>query len=197
MKYRVSGCFERGMVLITSLLLLVVVTILGVALFRSFGVDEKIAGNNREKQLALNYAESAEQYAEWWLMTGANGAGFAVINNCGTTVLTATVTAPLGQACLNAIPPTNLTTPSSWTSRVDYTPPNLGVTNLTSYYKPPAFYINYFGNNGLGNYYRIDAVGYGGSPNTVAIVESTFRCSQKITGFSGPGNKPPPLPTSC
>jgi len=40
---------QRGMVLITALLLLIVVTILAVGMFRSFGLDEKIAGNTREK----------------------------------------------------------------------------------------------------------------------------------------------------
>ena len=36
---------QRGMVLVSSLLLLVVVTILAIGLFRSFGLDEKIAGS--------------------------------------------------------------------------------------------------------------------------------------------------------
>ena len=41
-------------------------------MFRSFGMQEKIAGNMREKQRALQAAVSAEQYAEWWLSnTGA------------------------------------------------------------------------------------------------------------------------------
>jgi type IV pilus assembly protein PilX len=40
---------QGGMVLITALLLLIVVTILAVGMFRSFGLDEKIAGNMREK----------------------------------------------------------------------------------------------------------------------------------------------------
>ena len=34
----------RGMVLVTALLMLIVVTILALAMFRSFGLDEKIAG---------------------------------------------------------------------------------------------------------------------------------------------------------
>jgi type IV pilus assembly protein PilX len=61
---------ERGMVLISSLLLLLVVTILAVAIFRNYGMEEKIAGNTREKQRALHAAESAQQYAEWWLSSG-------------------------------------------------------------------------------------------------------------------------------
>jgi type IV pilus assembly protein PilX len=55
---------QRGMVLVTALLLLIVVTILAVGMFRSFGLDERMAGNVREKNRALNTAESAEQAAE-------------------------------------------------------------------------------------------------------------------------------------
>ena len=93
-----SGSHQRGVVLVTSLLLLVVVTILAVGLFRSFGIDEKIAGNTREKQIALNAAESAEQYAEWWLSTGAGGTGGLVIINC-----TVPVSFMVGQACSNQL----------------------------------------------------------------------------------------------
>ena len=58
---------QRGMVLVTSLLLLLVVTMLAISMFRSMGLDEKIAGNMRDKQRALNAAETAEQFAESWL----------------------------------------------------------------------------------------------------------------------------------
>lgn len=61
---------QRGMALITSLLLLVVMTILALSMFRSYGMQEKIAGNVREKQRALNAAVSAQQYAEWALTNG-------------------------------------------------------------------------------------------------------------------------------
>jgi len=71
----------RGMVLVTALLMLIVVTILALAMFRSFGLDEKIAGNLREKQRALSAAETAEQYAEYWLTTGGGSAN-AVLGVC-------------------------------------------------------------------------------------------------------------------
>jgi len=44
---------QTGMVLVTSLLLLIVVTLLAVGMFRSFGLDEKIAGNVRERDLRI------------------------------------------------------------------------------------------------------------------------------------------------
>ncbi len=58
------------MALITGLLLLVVVTVIAVTMFRSFGSEQQIAGNVREKQRAFNAAVSAQQYGEWWLVNG-------------------------------------------------------------------------------------------------------------------------------
>ena len=76
------GRREGGLVLISSLLLLVVVTILAVGLFQNFGIQEKIAGNLREKQRALAAAEAAQEYAEWWLAQGNGSTGIT----CSTTV---------------------------------------------------------------------------------------------------------------
>ena len=63
---------QHGVVLVTSLLLLLVVTIMALSMFRSFGIQEKIAGNVREKQRAVQAAVSAQQYAEWWLGAKSN-----------------------------------------------------------------------------------------------------------------------------
>ena len=60
------------MVLVSSLLLLIVVTIIALSMFRSFGIQEKIAGNMREKQRALQAAVSAEVYAEVWLQSNGS-----------------------------------------------------------------------------------------------------------------------------
>ena len=67
-----AGTRERGIALVTTLLLLVIITILALSMFRSFGTQEKIAGNIREKDRALHAAETAQQFAEWWLLQGTN-----------------------------------------------------------------------------------------------------------------------------
>ncbi len=165
---------EDGFVLVTSLLLLVVVTILALALFRGFGLDEKIGGNVREKGRALNAAESAQQYAEWWLSQGNGSTGITC---------TSVVSSAVGQVCANPIGTTNaayLTVP--WSAGVTYAPPNMILTGAATapppgtYYAYPVFYIQYLGLTpaGNGSVFKIDAVGYGGSPNAVAIVESTY-----------------------
>lgn len=185
-----GSALQRGMVLVTSLLLLVVVTVLAIGLFRSFGMDEKIAGNTREKQRALQAAVSAQQFAEWWLSVGNT----ALPVNCA-----ATVTAPTVQVCSNVLPTVmggaqNIAA-VPWTANgtttgtpvgVTYTPPSMTGSIQTgsniaagTYYASPVFYISYLGigtgaNGASGSLYQVDAVGYGGSPNTAAVVESTY-----------------------
>jgi type IV pilus assembly protein PilX len=178
---------QRGMVLVSSLLLLVVVTILAIGLFRNFGLDEKIAGNTREKQRALQAAVSAQQYAEWVLSVGNNltmiSCSGAYAATAGVPVCTNTLsTAVSGSANIAVVP---------WlvggvATQVNYTPPNMTTANTAStigagtYYSAPAFYISYLGttqasgSTPAGALFQIDAVGYGGSPNTVAVVESTY-----------------------
>jgi type IV pilus assembly protein PilX len=185
---------ERGMVLITALLLLIVVTILAVGMFRSFGLDEKIAGNSREKQRALNAAETAEQYAEYWL---ANGTNNSTITCTGTAIISASN--PIGQICTNTLPtvvPNVAQVPwqiAGANVAVTYTPAAPTAMNVTgllpaagTYYAAPAYYISYLGisANGLQTYYQIDAVGYGGSPDTAAVVESTYVLQQSTKCLS-------------
>jgi type IV pilus assembly protein PilX len=187
----VSSRRERGMVLVTALLLLVVVTILAVGMFRSFGLDEKIAGNVREKNRAMNAAVTTENYAEYWLTQSSN-ATTGISCAAGAPVI-----APAGQVCTAV---TGLFNPFSnglgsatslpWPTQVTYTPSAPSAANATptpmnitggaggagNYYLAPAYYITYLGEGSdkQGVVYQIDAVGYGGSADTAAVVESTY-----------------------
>jgi len=179
------AAYQKGIALITSLLLLLVVTILAVAMFRGYGIQGKIAGNVREKERALHAAESAQQYAEWWLTQSNNSA-------TPPTTCAATLDANLGQGqiCSNvlstAVQPGKITSLLPWQ---DSSGNQLGVTYLpldmtasasspaqNSYYKKPTFYISDLGvsADAQGEIYQIDAVGYGANPSSVAVVESTF-----------------------
>ncbi len=166
------------MVLIVSLLLLAVVTLLAVMMFRAFGVEERIAGNVRDKERALSAAETAQQYAEWWLAQGNGSTGVT----CNGVVAPNT-----SQVCANP-----LTNASSlpWTVGtasvgVTYTQPGMvlnGASTAGTYYQYPTYYISYLGltPNGLGSVYQIDAVGYGTNPVTAAIVESTYAVTSSV-----------------
>jgi len=184
-----SHHLQRGVVLVTSLLLLVVVTIMALSMFRSFGIQEKVAGNMREKQRALQAAVSAQTYAEQWLINNAATSAPAVCNS----LLNAN--AQQGQICSNqlwlSLPAgvTVATVPwavgTATNVGVKYIPPgmNVAAVNQTapsnnSYAVAPTFYISDAGTsadaNVPGEVYQIDAVGYGASSNTAAVVESTY-----------------------
>jgi type IV pilus assembly protein PilX len=151
-------------------------------MFRSFGMQEKIAGNVREKQRALHAAESAQQYAERWLATNATFGG----------TCTALLSANLGQGQICSAPMVNLNDHTAIASLpwpgvgVTYNPVDgtgAGMMNVAAagsaqdtYYSLPQFYIYDVGpsKDGQGELYQVDALGYGANPNAVAIVESTF-----------------------
>jgi type IV pilus assembly protein PilX len=184
------------MVLVSSLLLLLIVTIMALSIFRSYGVQEKIAGNMREKQRALQSAISTQQYAEWWLINQsgaaqavANGIANSLAIGCGGVSLTAVT--PFGQSTGGQIC-TSLTAVAAPTSvpyatQVNYLPPNMNITGDTTnypassdvYFATPGFSIADLGTvaNGRGEVYKIDAYSYGLTAATVAVVESTLQIS--------------------
>jgi len=196
--YRVRHS-QRGVVLVSSLLLLLVVTIMALSMFRSFGIQEKVAGNMREKQRALQAAESAQQFAELWL-----------INNSATTVPAAcnsllSANAGLGQICSNKLwqsLPAGVTVATvPWAVAgaanvgVTYVPPGMNVaaasaSNANAYFGAPTFYISDSGvsvdPNVPGEVYQIDAFGYGGNGNTAAVVESTYAVYSSSSNRGGP-----------
>lgn len=188
---------QRGMALITAMLLLVVVTIMALSMFRSYGTQERLAGNTRDKQRAINAAISAQQYAESLLASGAAPA----TGTCPAGLLPSLTS---GEVC-NAVLADFSKVP--WTAGNTYTQFTSnqinGVSNVTSaigtadkagqsasYALAPAFYITDLGANAgspPGEVYQVDALGYGGSANTVAVVESTF-----VIGTNSPRDETQP-----
>ena len=196
---------QDGMALIAGLLLLLVVTILGIGMFRSFGTQAKIAGNTREKQRALHAANDAQVYAEWWV-SQPGGGNATMGSTCNKTVQvtnpTTHVTDPtLVQVCSNQLTPStvNLTNGTNgavgqWTEAANgnpvgflYAPTGISTSGSDPYYQVPMFYIAFL--NGTYdkqsgtqiNNYRIEASGYGGTTNTVAVVESTYQAQVTYT----------------
>jgi Tfp pilus assembly protein PilX len=168
------------MALTSALLLLLVTTMLGVAMFRSFGFLESVAGNTREKQRATHAAEVAQNYAET-AMT-ANGA----INTlktpvtCNNLTVTDLTQIPI---CSNA-----MANPAviPWTSYVSYTPPQMTTGQagtLDNYVVPPQFYISFVTSSydkvsgAQTGTFLIDALGYAGTKNSAAVVESGYNVS--------------------
>ncbi len=192
MTARVRGALrQRGLVLISSLLLLLIITILAVSMFHSFGIQERIAGNVREKQRATHAAEEAQQYAEWWLTSSAGSATSATTcgqllnanNNEGQICSNVLATSGANNAGVN--PATVPWEISGTPVGVTYTPPGMvvqGAAEVGTYVQSPVFYISSLGicADGVGSCYQIDAVGYGGTTATISVVESTYEISSGV-----------------
>ena len=188
---------QRGVVMVASLLLLLVVTIMALSMFRSFGMQEKIAGNMREKQRALQAAETAQEFAEQWLITNGNSTTAPVA--C-SSLLNANI--GQGQICSNKLPTVVANVASvPWQIAnanvgVLYVPPgmNVGTASVSNvnatYSSAPSFYISDAGAsadaNVPGEIFKIDAVGYGANGNTAAVVESTFAVYASSSNRGGP-----------
>ncbi|HEY2419466.1 MAG TPA: PilX N-terminal domain-containing pilus assembly protein [Steroidobacteraceae bacterium] len=196
---------QRGIVLVASLLLLLIVTVMALSIFRSFGIQEKIAGNMREKQHALQAANSTQQYAEWWLanQSPAPRAVAAGIASAADVQCSAVLDANLGQGqiCLNSLVAVASLTPNAgaWPASganvgVLYTPTGLNFTgNVTNslvtdvYYARPRFYISDVGPlaSGRGEVYQVDAYSYGLGSTAVAEVESTVAITCQVCNVGG------------
>jgi type IV pilus assembly protein PilX len=198
---------QLGMVLVSGLLLLVVVTIMALSIFRSFGVQERIAGNMREKQRALAAANSTQQYAEWWLATQSfapraisEGVAADAAVVCPNTLLDANQFQ--GQICLNSlISLSGLSSLALWPTNAStvlageaYTPPGFNFTGavintgvLDVYFARPRFYIADVGSlpTGRGEVYQVDAYSFGESASTVAVVESTVAITCLVCNVGG------------
>jgi Tfp pilus assembly protein PilX len=97
--------------------------------------------------------------------------------------------------CSNGLTPSTVTlTSGGWTEAVNgksvgfaYTPNGLSTSGTDPYFQVPMLYVAYL--NGTydkesgtqTNNYRIEAAGYGGTANTVAVVESTYQAQITYT----------------
>ena len=188
---------ERGMVLITTILLLVVVTLLALAMLRGVGLETRIAGNVMDKQRAMQAATSSETYAEQWL-----------VNNVGTNSLTVCSSATFTTTASPEICSNTLATSTDALSAA-VVPWNIGGSAIGYSYNPVSGTSNLFGTSGGANSYaaaptvyiadlgtdatyanaidyQVDAWSYGGGTATIAVVESTYQIRYTASGGGGP-----------
>lgn len=167
---------ERGFVLITGLLFLIAFTVLGLAMLRSFGLQERIAGNTQDKQRAFSAAHGALQLAERWLADG-NGGGTG--EDCEGVVDASDFKSI--RVCAASLPDAAML---PWGTRADFRFPGMSVAaggvaadGDINYRAAPGLHISYLGvgPDGSSKLYRVTAFSYGGDASTAAVVQSTYR----------------------
>lgn len=186
---------ERGIVLPTAMIILLVVSILAVSMLRSFGNFERIADNTRDKQRAFNAAQNALQYGEWWLTQGNATPGAPC-----DRAYSADTTPGTSRVCTNALISTASTATQAQVSAVPwktsggvpfgnyFTPPGMVGKISTSggadsYSAVPRFYATALGVDPTATQqlYQVSAMAQGGSPDSVAVVQSVFGVKSDIT----------------
>jgi type IV pilus assembly protein PilX len=201
---------QRGVALITAILLLVVMTLLALSMFHSFGIQELVAGNVREKQRAVQGAEAAEQYAEIWLTYPGNVLSNSVDCSATSVGLVAYSNTSVPYICMKPVasiddalsastvpwkvnnaevgfvffPGATTGVESGGTNTGDMTVSTTGILN--SYYQPPRFYIGLVSYTAIQALYRIDAWSYAATTSTPAVVESNYVVTCTTCSVTGP-----------
>jgi type IV pilus assembly protein PilX len=177
---------QSGAVLIVGLIFLVVLTLLGLTAAQTGIMEEHMAGNTRDRNLAFQAAEAALRDAEndincvtisgtaqtstrsFGCIKGMTGA----TSGCNTVGLCCNISAS-GLACYEPATPvyTNLTsTTSTGVQYGHYT----SAPNLPTVGKQPQYLIEPFWNQGH-NYYRISAQGYGANASTTVTLQEVYK----------------------
>ena len=158
---------QRGSILIVSLMILVVLTMIGVSSMTSSSLQERMAGNFRDRQIAFQAAEMSLAYAEEFARNDINSA--SIFTDTGT-----------GGYYTKYNGPTNLTAFNSswWTNTASRALP----TTINQVRTQPRYVIEYRGDIGEDEGTSVNISGYGESAGGGVI--ANFRITVRATGLS-------------
>ena len=146
---------QAGVTLIITMVMLVLITLVGVAVIRSTTMDEKMAGNTRDRDKALQSAEAAVRVCLAQVIAGT---------------VTATVLAPApSTATANWAVPSNWSVSSSSSQAVSTSAIDAATAGLAA---QPRCMFELLG-AGSGNY-RVTGRALGASAQTEVILQATY-----------------------
>lgn len=155
-KFRKASTGQNGAALIISLIFLLLMTLIGVTSMQTTTLEERMAGNTRDRTLALQAAEAGLRQGETWLGSLANR------NTADNGV--------------------NLANPAAW----DGGTPHGGATGYTpKLASDPVFYVGpgQQSGNGISDtgtfefYYPVTSYAEGGVDSTIVILQTMFKPS--------------------
>jgi type IV pilus assembly protein PilX len=173
---------QHGAILIVSLLMLLVMTLIGVTAVSTTTLEEKMAGNARQRQLAFQAAESALREAEAWLTANVTTVAAFETTFSGTPAELYWVRQPRAGDVLRAVP-MDVYDGNTWGAGNSQQP---ATSVVTATQNPPRYVIEYMGRIGEPplDYtepdnrkyaFRVTAIGWGTNNSTTYIAQSTFR----------------------
>lgn len=159
---------HKGSVLLVSLIMLLLLTLVAVAGMQGTILQERMTGNLRDRDLAFQAAEAALREAENFLEGGpgvnfGNANGLYDVNNANR-------------------PDWETSSTSDGSGAIDYTGNFQGVADQPKYYIEEIATLQPAGTEtetGVAlppvSYYRITALGFGGSATTSVVITSVYR----------------------
>lgn len=157
---------QRGAALITGLIFMVVLTLLVVAAMRTTILEEKMAGNTKDINLAFQASEAALRAGEKVL----NGASLPAFTTTGPYLTVGTRDDTYWRST------------HDWTTKsVVYAPKPSGVAEAPRFVieelaaVPNPGFSKKAGPLSESGYYKVTARGVGANANTVVFVQSTYR----------------------
>lgn len=192
MKHHKSN--QGGFTLLASLIFLVLLTILGISMFSGFTQDQLMAGNMREKNRALDSAQTILNSAQSWMAVPGNtyvGGGWITGQNC-TSLAPITVSNTLNNQIVCSSGISNPTT-LPWTGfSMNLTPSQMSISStggVNTYAGNPSYHIQYIGTTGSNPptaIYKVTATGQGGNSDAVAVVQAVYEIKAKSLDISNP-----------
>jgi len=153
---------QRGSALAIALIFLLLMTLLGVSAMRGSNLQERMAGNQRDRNMAFQSAEAALRAGETWLLVLANQQAADFSNPITDTVnpVAWDGTAPVPTGTVPALDTQLADDPEFYVG-----PPSLRRVGIQL---PPDFR----------RIYPVTARGEGGSDVSVVVLQSTFEPPQ-------------------
>ncbi|MCO6413926.1 MAG: hypothetical protein J5I92_14390 [Thiogranum sp.] len=182
-KHSTSRSQQHGAALVVSLMMLLVMTLIGITAMNTTVLEEKMAGNSRQRQLAFQSAEAALRSAEDWLFTNVtNVAAFETTFN-GTPAELYWERKPRPGSTLRPIT-IDVYDHSAWAVGNSQEPAT-SVTSATDQ-QDPRYVIEYLGRSGEPPLdvndpdprpyaFRITSIGWGTDNTTTYVAQSTYR----------------------
>jgi type IV pilus assembly protein PilX len=178
--YKLPFRKQAGIVLVVSMLVLVVITLLGITGMRNTTLEEKMAGNVRDTQMAFNAAEAALRNAES-LLQAATLPAFKNADTDGDRVVDATATGGYYQPNTTIWKTINWDPTTAPTNQVIAS--TVAIPDLAA---QPSLYIEEMPATSMGGSleagaalnvgtYRVTVRAVGGSATSEVILQETFR----------------------
>ncbi len=165
---------ESGAALAVSLIMLLVMTLIGVTSMGTTNLEEKMAGNTRDRAIAFQAAESALREAERVVQDNYSSLSFDTTCSSGHCDCSSTST-----TCPEYWTDTTL---DVWNNINRHTAYTVNIDNVAARAK---YIIEHLGsfvvpsdpvcNTCPKEYYRITALGVGMSPNANVMLQTTYR----------------------